>query len=87
MSPYFEMIRLYGLDPIREKRRDADRWRQRLPSARPTWLARLGCWLLCRLGGWLICIGQYLQTLFDWHEPLTSQDFSLHSSLRTDRGV
>ena len=88
MSPYFEMIRLYGLEQRKERMREADQWRLCPPSTHPTWLARQGRRLLCRLGGRLIRVGQYMQTLYDSRDSLNAQNLLLHgSSLRTDRSA
>jgi hypothetical protein len=88
MSPYFETIRLYGLEQYKDRRREADQWRLCPPSTHPTWLARQGRQLLCRLGGRLIRAGQHLQTLYDSRDPLYTPSFTLHgSALRTDRSA
>jgi hypothetical protein len=72
MSPYFEQIRLYGLELRKERMREADQWRLSCASVHPTWLARQGCRLLCRLGGQLIRAGQYLQTSYESRSPLNA---------------
>jgi len=69
MSPYFEQIRLYGLELRKERMREADHWRLVSASAHPTWVARQGCRLLCRLGGQLVRVGQYLQRSYESHSP------------------
>ena len=61
MSPYSEMIRLYGLEQSKDRKREADQWRLCPPSTHPSWLARQGRRFLCRLGGRLIRIGQHMQ--------------------------
>jgi hypothetical protein len=65
MSPYFEQVRLYGLELRKERMREATVWRIRSQSIHTTWLARQGCRLLCRLGAQLIRVGEYLQTLYE----------------------
>ena len=72
MSPYSEMIRLYGLELRRDRMREADQWRLLSASIQPAWLARQGCRLLCRLGGQLIRAGQHLQTLYESRYPLNA---------------
>ena len=69
MSPYSEMIRLYGLEQSKDRRREADQWRLYPPSAYPTWLARQGCRFLCWLGGLLIRVGQTMKE--GWSPPST----------------
>lgn len=60
MSPYSELIRLYGLDPGKERARDVTRLWLRAPSIQLDGLIfRIGR-LSCRLGDWLIRMGQYL---------------------------
>jgi hypothetical protein len=70
MSPYSEMIRLYGLEQSKDRMREAEQWRLLPSSIHPTWLARQGCRFLCWLGGRLIRVGQYLQDV--WSPPSTA---------------
>jgi hypothetical protein len=88
MSPYFEMIRLYGYELRKDRLREVARWRLCCQADHPIWLVRQGRRLLCRLGGGLIRAGQYLQTLYDSRDSLGAQNLLLHgSSLRTDRSA
>ena len=72
MSPYFEQIRLYGFELRKERMREADHRRLVSASARPTWVARQGCWLLCRLGGQLVRVGKYLQASYESRSPVNA---------------
>ena len=48
MSPYYEQIRLYGLELRKERMREVEQWRRSCALTHPTWLARHGRRLLCR---------------------------------------
>ena len=72
MSPYYEMVRLYGLNLRQTRMREADQWRLTSASGHLTWLARQRCRLLCRLGGQLIHVGQHLQALYETLKPLNA---------------
>ena len=61
MFPNAELERQYVIERYKDRLREADHWRLGESFARPTWLDRQRCWLLCRLGGWLIRTGQRLQ--------------------------
>ena len=51
------------IEQYKDLLREADRWRLAKLFARPTWLARQGCQLLCLLGGGLVRAGRYLQAI------------------------
>ena len=64
MSPYAELIRLYGLDPYKERVRDVNKGLLRPPSAQPARLFRQIGSLSCWLGNRLIWLGQSLDREF-----------------------
>ena len=64
MSLYSELNRLYGLEPYKERAREASRWWLRLPPIPSAWLARRAGCLACQLGKRLIRLGQSLEREF-----------------------
>jgi len=61
MLPNADLENRYRIERCKDLRREADRWRLEKSCARPTWLARQRCQILCHLGGGLIRVGRYLQ--------------------------
>ena len=81
MSLYVELWRQYGQECHQDRMREAAQWRLGSLCARPSWLTRQGCRLLCRLGARLVRAGRHLQQVaHDGPEPVTPAEVLLHGS-------
>ena len=81
MSLYVELWRQYGHECYQDRVREAAQWRLGSLCARPAWLTRQGCRLLCQLGARMVRVGRYLQRVaHDGQERVAPAEVLLHGS-------